>query len=102
LASARVTGLNENISTYGVGRDYTSLNAWKTATAYDLVTAQVTEVLECYDDAIYDDQLQLSGATTSHGGSIELMSNQPSGTTVAIRLPLAPTASSNLEPTPCS
>jgi two-component system NtrC family sensor kinase len=37
-----------------------------------------------------------------HGGSIELMSNQPSGTTVAIRLPLAPTASSNLEPTPCS
>jgi hypothetical protein len=68
MASSRRTGTNENVSTYGgsgLGRDYTSLGTWETATTYDLVTAQVSEVLECYDDEVFDDFVLIQGATQS-------------------------------------
>ena len=67
MASARKTGTNENISTYGNStRDYTSLAAWEAATDYDLVSAAQSEVLECYDDAAsFDDYVTLQDAVTS-------------------------------------
>lgn len=66
MASSRITGTNENISTYGtVGRDYTALATWETATDIDLVTATTSEVLECYaDSASFTDAVTVSGATT--------------------------------------
>lgn len=67
MASSRITGTNENISTYGtVARDYTVLATWEAATDVDLVTATTSEVLECYADAAaYDDSVTIAGATTS-------------------------------------
>lgn len=66
MPSARRTGTNENISTYGGGgRDYTALAVWEAATDVDLVTAAQSEVLECYDDAVFDDNVTLQSATTS-------------------------------------
>lgn len=65
MASSRITGTNENISTYGDGtRDYTSLATWEVATDNDLVTAQQSEVLECYaDSASYDDSITIGNST---------------------------------------
>jgi hypothetical protein len=66
MASARKTGTNESVSTYGTGQDYTALATWEAATDNDLVTATTTEVLECVDtDASFDDNTLLFGATTS-------------------------------------
>lgn len=69
MASSRISGVNENISTYGgvgLGRDYTALGTWESATDTDLVTAEVSEVLFiCKDQAEYDDKVALAGATTS-------------------------------------
>lgn len=69
MASSRITGTNENISTYGtlgMGRDYDALTDWEQFTDVDLVTATTSEVLECYaDSASYDDRVTVSGATTS-------------------------------------
>ncbi len=69
MGSARRTGTNENISTYGdVTRDYQEgeLSVWESATDNDLVTATQSEVLEVYDDASdYDDYVTLSGATAN-------------------------------------
>lgn len=67
MASSRITGTNENISTYGtVGRDYSVLATWEAATDNDLVTATTSEVLECYADAAtFDDFVVLDGATTN-------------------------------------
>lgn len=64
MASARLTGTNENISTYGDGtRDYSSLGTWESATDNDLVTAMISEVLECYaDSASFDDVILFIGA----------------------------------------
>jgi len=66
MASSRIVGTNENISTYGGGgRDYTVLGTWESATDNDLVTLQVSEVLECYADSVsYDDEMSMGGATT--------------------------------------
>ena len=67
MASARRVGTNENINTYGgtgLGRDYTLLATWEAATDNDLVTATTSEVLECYDDAVFDDSVTIVGATT--------------------------------------
>ena len=67
MASARRTGTNENISTYGasgMGRDYTALGTWEADTDNDLVTAMTSEVLECYDDEVFDDTITVAGATT--------------------------------------
>jgi hypothetical protein len=67
MASARITGTNENISTFGGGgRDYTALSTWEAATDNDLVASTTSEVLECYaDSASYDQALVMSGATTN-------------------------------------
>lgn len=67
MASARVIGTNENISTYGNGtRDYTDLAVWESATDNDLVTATQSEVLECYrDSAVYADNIVVTGAITN-------------------------------------
>lgn len=69
MASARRVGTNESISTYGgagMGRDYTLLSTWEAATDTDLVTGEVSPVLHCYDDEVFDDNIVLSGATTSN------------------------------------
>lgn len=69
MASSRVTGTNENISTFGgagQGRDYTVLGTWESATDNNLVSATQSEVLECYaDEASYDDIVVISGAITN-------------------------------------
>jgi hypothetical protein len=69
MATSRITGTNENISTYGgagQGRDYTSLATWEAATDNDLVTATQSEVLECYaDEPSFNDSVIISGATTN-------------------------------------
>ncbi len=70
MASSRRTATNENISTYGgagQGRDYTSLDTWEAATGNDLVTAEQSEVLECYaDESSFDDHFSnTTGATTN-------------------------------------
>jgi len=66
MASSRKTATNENISTYGTGKDYTVLATWEAATDIDLVTATQSEVLECYDtDASFNDYVSLAGATTN-------------------------------------
>jgi len=70
MATSRVTGTNENVSTYGTagnGRDYTSVSTWEAATDNDLVSATQSEVLECYDDAakVTTTSLNLAGATTN-------------------------------------
>jgi len=66
MASSRITGNNEQISTYGDGtRDFTSLSTWEVAKQADLVTAAKSEVLECFDDATsFDDSITFSGSTT--------------------------------------
>lgn len=66
MVSARRTGTNENVQTYGNGtRNFTSLATWESATDNDLVTGMVSEVLECYDDAAsFDDRVGISGAIT--------------------------------------
>lgn len=65
MGSSRLPGTNENISTFGDGtRDYTDLQTWESATDYDLVTAEVREVLECYADAAsFDTRATVFGAT---------------------------------------
>lgn len=69
MASSRISGTNENISTYGVlatPRDYDVLADWEAFSDYDLVTATTSEVLECYADAAsYADTVTMDGATTN-------------------------------------
>lgn len=66
MASARRTGTNENISTYGNGtRDYSALQIWEDDTDNDLVTSTTSEVLECYADSdFFIDFVSISGAIT--------------------------------------
>lgn len=67
MASARRTGTNESISTYGGGtRNYTSLATWEDATDVNMVTGTISYVLECYNDASsYNDYVTLAGGTTN-------------------------------------
>lgn len=67
VISARRAGVGEVISTYGDGtRDYTSLLTWESDTDNDLVTAQISEVLEVYaDSSEFNDNTSMSGATTN-------------------------------------
>jgi hypothetical protein len=69
MVSSRVTGSNENISSFGAsgfGRDYTTLSTWESATDNDLVTGALSEVLELYfDQAIFTANTSISGATTN-------------------------------------
>lgn len=67
MASARITGTNENIKTLGNGtRDYTVPSTWESDTDNDLVTSQVSEVLEVYNDlTITMSGLTMNGATTN-------------------------------------
>jgi hypothetical protein len=63
--SSRRRASHEVISTYGNGtRDYTSLNTWEADWDIDCVAGQVSPVLECYDDAVFDDYVVIAGATT--------------------------------------
>lgn len=65
-ASARRTGTNESISTYGVSRNYSALGTWETATDNDNVATTVSPVLECYDDAAnFNDAVTLLGSTNN-------------------------------------
>lgn len=66
MVTARRTGTNENIQTFGGGtRDFTSVSAWETATDNDLVTAQQSEVLECFADSVdFPDTVIINGAIT--------------------------------------
>lgn len=61
MASARRTGTNESVSTYGAGQTYTVLATWESDTDNDNVTGTVSPVLECLA-AIYDDVVNLTGA----------------------------------------
>jgi hypothetical protein len=67
MASARKTGTNEQVLTYGsVPRDYDDgeLDTWEAATDTDHVTDTETDVLEVYDDAAsFDDGTRLAGST---------------------------------------
>lgn len=68
MASSRRLPVSYNTSTYGgagLGRDYTVLATWEAATDINLVTATMGEVLECYDDADFTDNVELAGAITS-------------------------------------
>ena len=69
MASARVVGTNENIDTFGAsgqGRDYTSMNTWESDHDVNMVTAQESHVLECYDDsASFAVDLTVRGGTTN-------------------------------------
>ena len=65
MATSRIKGTNEQISTYGTGgRDYTSLSVWESATDNNLVSLAESEVLECYNDATFNDSVTMSGAIT--------------------------------------
>lgn len=48
MASSRRTATNENVSTYGTGKDYTVLDTWEAATDLDMVTTTTSYVLEVY------------------------------------------------------
>lgn len=69
MATARRTGTNEQVATYGAagqGRTYTDLAVWESATDTDHVATGDAEsdVLECYDDsASFDDQVDMAGST---------------------------------------
>ena len=65
MATARRTGTNEQVTTYGDGtRTYTALATWEAATDTDHVADNETDVLECYDDAAsFDDSVDMSGST---------------------------------------
>ena len=66
MVSSRRTGTNEVISTYGDGtKDYTVMQDWADDTVDDLVTGTRSEILEGYNDAVFDDNVILSGSTTS-------------------------------------
>lgn len=68
MTSARRTGVGESVTTYGsvgLGRDYTVLQTWETATQIDCVATVTSPVLECYDDAVFSDSIVLAGATTN-------------------------------------
>jgi hypothetical protein len=66
MASSRRTGTNESIDTYhsGGGKDYSSITAWESDTDVNLVSAQISYVLECYAGIHTIGQLQLSAAVT--------------------------------------
>lgn len=68
MASSRRTATNENVSTYGSGKDYTSLSTWESATDIDLVTATQSEVLECYA-GYYDDIISIQMPDTAYTNS---------------------------------
>lgn len=67
MATSRLVGTNETISTYGdVTRDYQQgeLPTWEVDTTLNLVTGNLSHVLEVYaDSASYTDSIQLFGAT---------------------------------------
>lgn len=68
MPSARIRGLNEQISTFGGGsRQYTNAVTWEDTTSGDLVAAQESRVLECYaDQATFPTaSINLAGSTTS-------------------------------------
>ena len=62
-SSRRTGGTIEVVSTFGgAGRDYTDVQAWETAVQKNLITSNVVEVLECYDDAAsFDTDCIISG-----------------------------------------
>jgi len=70
----RLTENNENVQTYhsggagslpgGADPDYDSLADWEDDTDYDLVSANITEVLEVYS-GVHDDSIVFSGATSN-------------------------------------
>ena len=47
-----------------VGRDYSTIAAWETATSIDLVTANEVRIGELYNDAVFNEFVDFSGATT--------------------------------------
>mgnify|MGYP001591705595 CR=1 FL=1 len=61
MASARRTGTNESISTYGAGQDYTALATWEAATDNDNVAATVSPWLECLASE-YEDYVTIGDA----------------------------------------
>jgi hypothetical protein len=66
MASSRITGTNENISTIGsAGRDYATPTTWEAATDNDLVTGTVSEVGEMYNDSVFTGDVMISGAVTN-------------------------------------
>lgn len=67
MATARRTGTNEQITTYGSPSrtfDDGEFSVWEAATDTDHVADTETDVLECFDDqASFDDQLVIGGST---------------------------------------
>ncbi len=65
MASARRTGTNEQVTTYGnCTRTFTSWPAWELATDTDHVMDDESDVLECHDDAAsFADHADIDGST---------------------------------------
>lgn len=61
MASARRTGTNESVKTYGAGQDYTSLATWESDTDNNNVSGTVSPVLACLA-AQYDDSVTMNTA----------------------------------------
>lgn len=64
MASARRTGTNEDISTYGAGQEYSVLNTWESDTDNDNVAGTVSPWLECLAGT-YDDLMITAGAVNN-------------------------------------
>lgn len=64
MASARRTGTNEAISTYGAGQDYTVLATWEAATDNDNVATTTSPTLTCLA-AEYDDEIVMDGSVNN-------------------------------------
>lgn len=66
MASSRRAGLNETITTFGPGKQQTSVSTWENDTTLNLASLQVSHGLECYGDGSpYSQRVTVAGATTS-------------------------------------
>ena len=87
MVTARRVGTNEDCrndtdtaflgrpGTYGTAsRDFSALDSWEVDNDRDLVTDAKSMVLECFDDEVsFDDNIQMSGATTSFEEFIRIL-----------------------------
>ena len=65
MATSRRTATNENVSTYGTGKDYTALATWEAAKDVDMVSATQSEILEVYNEEFDDYIGTIAGGITN-------------------------------------
>ena len=78
--SSRISGTNENVRTFGDGtRDFSSLSLYEAAVDVDTTATgtATTEVLEIYDDAVYDLTININSGT--HDATYPLVFRAASG-----------------------